>query len=56
MSEEKRANQCDDTTQSLTMAIPCGLVQRAERYAQEHKQTLEGLLIEALDSFLRKQQ
>ncbi|MFH1152722.1 MAG: hypothetical protein V1793_02805 [Pseudomonadota bacterium] len=55
MTEEQSMNQCNDPTKSLTIEIPCRLVQRAERYAQENNQTLAGLVIEALDSFLRTQ-
>jgi len=52
---EKTNDQCQDPTQSLTIELPCQMVERIERYAKENKTTVAGALIEALDSFLRKQ-
>ena len=53
MTEESTTNQCADPTQSLTLEIPCVLVTRIERYAKENGSTLTGVMIEALDKFLR---
>ena len=52
---EKTTDQCQDPTQSLTIELPCKMVERIERYAKENGATVTGVVIEALDSFLRKQ-
>ena len=54
MTEETN-DQCQDPTQSLTIELPCKMVERIERYAKENGATVTGVLIEALDGFLRKQ-
>ena len=53
MTEEIK-DQCQDPIQSLTIELPCQLMERVERYAKDNKNTVTGTLIEALDSFLRK--
>ena len=53
MTEELK-NQCQDLTQSLTIELPCQIVERVERYAKENGMDAAGVLIEALDTFLRK--
>jgi hypothetical protein len=37
------------------MHIPCRLVERTEKYADENGNTVAGVVIEALDAFLRGQ-
>ncbi len=54
MTEELK-DQCQDPTQSLTVELPCQMVERIERYAKKNETSVAGVLIEALDSFLRKQ-
>ena len=54
MTEELK-NQCQDLTQCLTIELPCRMVERVERYAKENGLDVSGVLIEALDEFLRKQ-
>ena len=54
MTEELK-NQCQDPTESLTIELPCQMVERIERYAQENGMNIQGVLIEAVDGFLRKQ-
>jgi hypothetical protein len=54
MTEEIK-NQCQDPTQTLSIELPCQMVQRIERYARDNDVSLTGVLIEALDNFLRKQ-
>lgn len=54
MSEELK-DQCQDPTQTLMVELPCPILERIERYAKENEMTITGVLIEALDSFLRKQ-
>jgi len=51
MTKEAQENVCSDPTQSLTVALPCQLVERIERYAGENVSNVDGVLIEALDSF-----
>ena len=46
---------CTDDTQLITMYIPCRLAERAEKYANENGNTVTGVVIEALDAFLRGQ-
>ena len=53
---EKTNDQCQDPTQSVTVELPCQMVERIERYAKENGATLTGVLIEALDGFLRNQE
>lgn len=53
MTEEFN-DQCQDPTQSLTIKLPCPIVERIERYAEVNGTDITSVLIEALDSFLRK--
>lgn len=53
MTEESITNECSDPTQSLIIKIPCGLAERIERHAKENGSTVIGVMIEALDKFLR---
>jgi hypothetical protein len=53
MTEDLK-DQCQDPTQSITIDLPCPLAERVERYAKENETDLIGVLIEALDSFLKK--
>ena len=48
-------NQCQDLTQCLTIELPCQIFERVQRYAKENGMDAAGVLIEALDEFLRKQ-
>ena len=52
MTEELK-DQCQDPTETLTIELPCQIVERIERYAKEHEMDIQGVLIEALDGFLR---
>ncbi|MDX2508665.1 MAG: hypothetical protein QNK28_03850 [Desulfobacterales bacterium] len=54
MTKETK-DQCQDPTQSLTVELPCQMVERIERYAKNNETSLTGVLIEALDGFLRNQ-
>ena len=53
MNEDRK--ECSDPTQSLTVKLPCQMVERMERYANENSTDVGGVLIEALDKFLRDQ-
>ena len=52
---EQLKNQCQDLTQTLTIELPCQIFERVQRYAKENGLDVPGVLIEALDTFLRKQ-
>ncbi len=54
MTKEPKDNN-QDQTQNLTIELPCPIVERVERYAKEHGTDMAGVLIEALDQFLRGQ-
>ncbi|MFH1982952.1 MAG: hypothetical protein ABIL58_14010 [Pseudomonadota bacterium] len=47
---------CTDPTQELSIKIPCPLAERIEIYARENGTDITGVVIEALDVFLRGQQ
>ena len=51
MTEKMTADQCQDITQSLTIELPCQMLERIERYAKENGMDVAGVLIEALDNF-----
>lgn len=53
MNEKNTANECSDPTQSLTVQLPCQMVERVERYAKDTGTNFTGVLIEAVDQFLR---
>jgi len=55
MSDEL-SDQCMDPTESITVELPCRLIDRLKRYAREHETSVSGLMIEALDGFLRQQE
>ena len=54
MTEETESNECSDPAQTLTVELPCQIVERVERYSKKNGATVAGVLIEALDSFLWK--
>ena len=55
MKDTEDSNVCEDLTQSITIELPCAMAQRVAKLAEENRTTLSNILIEALDSFLRKQ-
>jgi len=55
MMTEEIKNECVEPTDTLIVEIPCQIIERIEKYAQKNKSTLNGVLLEALDTFLRKQ-
>jgi len=55
MDNETILNTCKDPTQSITIELPCAMAERILKLADEKESTLSNILIEALDSFLRKQ-
>jgi len=54
MPKETVSDQCSDPTQELTIKIPCRLAKRVEAYANETGADITGVVIEALDVFLRE--
>ena len=54
MNDDSPPITCTDDTQQITVQLPCRLVQRIERYAKNHNNSVTGVVIEALDTFLRK--
>jgi hypothetical protein len=54
MTDKTISDPCLDPTLSLTIELPCRMVERVERYAKEKGTTAAGVFIEALDEFLRR--
>ncbi len=54
MTEELK-DQRQDSTETLTVELPCQMLERIEKYAKKHRTNIKGVLIEALDNLLRKQ-
>ena len=52
---ENIEDQCQDPTQTLSIELPCKMLERIERYAKKNGTDVTGVLIEALDGFLRNQ-
>jgi len=55
MDSENFKDQCNDITKEFNIQIPCMLAERVEAYASKNNTTIASVIIEALDSFLRKQ-
>ena len=53
MNDQPNLTECSDDTKKITVHLPCQLAERAERYAKENGNTITGVVIEALDTFLR---
>lgn len=56
MTDRPDTVTCNDDTQQFTIHLPCRLAERAEKYAKDNGYTVTGVVIEALDTFLRGQQ
>jgi hypothetical protein len=54
MNEDSPPITGPDDTQQITVKLPWRLIQRIERYANNHDNTATGVIIEALDTFLRE--
>ncbi len=52
MTEEIK-NECLEPTDSLTVELPCLMIERIEKYAKKNDSSVSGVLLEALDTFLR---
>ena len=55
MDSENFKDQCSDLTKEFTIQIPCKLAERVEGFASANNTTITGVVIEALDTFLREQ-
>ncbi|MGD9106724.1 MAG: hypothetical protein PVH55_03010 [Desulfobacterales bacterium] len=55
MDSENFKDQCSDITKEFKLHIPCILAERVEAYASDNNTTINSVVIEALDSFLRGQ-
>jgi hypothetical protein len=56
MDNKDIKDQCTDLTKDFNLQIPCRLAERVEAYASANNATITGVVIEALDTFLREQQ
>ncbi len=55
MKDQSQHVSCPDDTQQITIHLPCRLAKRVDKYAKENGNTVTGVVIEALDTFLRGQ-
>ena len=55
MASENFKDQCSDLTKEFNIQIPCKLAERVEGFASANNYTITGVVIEALDAFLRNQ-
>jgi len=55
MATENFKDQCSDITKEFNIQIPCRLAERVEAFAKENDADITGIVIEALDTFLREQ-
>jgi len=55
MDKKNFKAQCTDLTKEFNLQIPCRFAERVEAYASANNTTITGVLIEALDTFLREQ-
>ncbi len=53
MMTEEIKNECLEPTDSLTVELPCLMIERIEKYAKKNDSNVSGVLLEALDTFLR---
>jgi hypothetical protein len=56
MSKQNLKDQSTDSTKEFNLQIPCRLAERIEAFASVNNTTITGVVIEALDTFLREQQ
>lgn len=54
MPADSVSDQCTDPSEELTIKIPCRLAERIDAYATETGADMTGVIIEALDVFLRE--
>jgi len=55
MTKDDLSTECSDPEKkSMTIELPCEMVVRVQKLARENNTSLSNILIEALDSFLRR--
>lgn len=54
MKDDSPPITSSDDTEQITVQLPWRLIKRIERYANNHDNTATGVIIEALDTFLRE--
>ena len=54
MNDQAEAAPKSGDTQTISIQLPNRIVERAEKYAKENGDTLTGVVLEALDTFLRR--
>jgi hypothetical protein len=52
LPSKPESSKCDDDTELIVVNIPCRLIERVQKYAEEHGNTVTGVVIEALDALL----
>ncbi len=55
MNDKSNLTSCPDDTKQITIHLPCRLAERVDKFARENSNTITGVVIEALDTFLRNQ-
>jgi len=56
MNDQAEPAQKSGATQTIAIQLPTRIVERAEKYAKKNGDTIAGVVIEALDAFLRGQE
>jgi hypothetical protein len=46
------SSKCEDDSEAIVINIPCRLIERVQKYADEHGNSVTGVVIEALDALL----
>ena len=52
MLSKPESSKCSDDTEQIVINLPCRLIERAQKYADEHGNSVTGVVIEALDRLL----
>jgi hypothetical protein len=53
MKDRPTVLSCSDDTKQITIHLPCQLAERVAKYAKENGNSITGVVIEALDKFMR---
>ena len=52
MPDKSDIIKCSNDTEQIVINLPCRLIERAQKYADEHGNSVTGVVIEALDALL----
>jgi hypothetical protein len=55
MKDQAKPAPAAGDTRQITIQLPVRIIERAEKYGNENGNTITGVVIEALDAFLRGQ-